>query len=92
MATRTYNIFSKKYWTRENLIDTKEMADLKQAWNEVGKKDDDTKEDMGKKISRIGWKLTVGITVPMILTALFGVLGFIVGAIIFIFTIKGLKK
>ncbi|MBT9131360.1 MAG: hypothetical protein DDT41_01665 [candidate division WS2 bacterium] len=49
-------------------------------------------QDIGKKISGVGWKLTLMFTIPIILTLLFGMVGMVIGAIIFLVVLAGMFK
>lgn len=59
-------------------------------WLERGKKLQEVGDKMqktGDKMSSVGTTLTIGITIPILLTIFLGIPGFIVGAIIFIGTL-----
>lgn len=47
-------------------------------------------EETGKKIQKIGCLLTLAVTVPIVLTALFGVPGLIIGVFIALIAIVGM--
>lgn len=89
---KVWNPFKKGYWTKENLSPDVQSAKatMKEAKEEFKKIDWNEKTDaqikaekVGNKISRIGWKLTLGVTIPILLTVFFGVFGLIIGIIIF---------
>ncbi|MDQ0254941.1 putative membrane protein [Evansella vedderi] len=93
---KVWNPFKKAYWTKENLgIDKasldKVKAEMKQAKEESASTQAKA-NDAGKKISGIGWKLTLMLTIPLILTVFFGVVGMVIGAIIFLLTLFSLFK
>lgn len=86
--TKVWNPLKKSYWTKENLRPDvagakAELAKLKEIdWSE--KTEAQEKADaLSKKIMRLGWKLMLGLTVPILLTVFLGVFGFIVGAVVF---------
>lgn len=93
---KVYNPFKKAYWTKDNLLGTEEereklsqaMKDAKVAAAESKAKSD----NVSKKLSGIGWKLTLMITVPLLLTIFLGVIGFVIGAVIFIITLVSMFK
>jgi hypothetical protein len=66
------------------------VADLK-AETQKAKTQTATNQDIGSRISRLGWKLTVLFTVPLVLTALFGVVGVAV-SVLFIFLYFASRK
>ncbi len=75
----TYNIFSKKYWTKENLFNGVDTSELKKSIEDLK----NTRQERAKKKSSIGWKLTIGVTLPILLTLFLGIFGLIIGIIIF---------
>jgi hypothetical protein len=88
---KVWNPFSKAYWTKENLFGTaEERQKVKEAFAEIGK--ENKGEKVGKKVSSIGWKLTWMITIPILLTAFFGIIGMIIGAIIFLIGLASFKR
>lgn len=96
MSTKyVYNPFNKAFWTKENMINTEKVNKAKEEFAKAKEELSNSKVDgnsTSKKISKIGWKLTLGITIPLILSAIFGVLGMVIGGIIFLFTVVSLFK
>lgn len=99
-SKKVYNPFNKQYWTKDNLkpdVKTAKAA-LLEAKEELNKIDWKEKsesqikaEKIGNKISRIGWKLTFALTIPIILTLFIGVPGLIIGIIVAAFFFKKSK-
>ena len=95
VSNKVYNMFSKAFWTKENLFNKEDYAKMKSDLakiKEESKQGNEKVDDLSKKISKIGWKLTLGITIPLILSALFGVFGMVIGGIIFVCVIFSLFK
>lgn len=96
MSTKyIYNPFNKAFWTKENMINTEKVNKAKKEFAKAKEELSNSKVDdnsTSKKISKIGWKLTLGITIPLILSAMFGAIGMVIGGIIFLFTVASLFK
>lgn len=59
---------------------------------EMGEKMQDTgskMQDKGNKMSALGCSMTLGITIPIVLTIFLGPIGFIIGLILFIAMLAG---
>ena len=77
MSSKCYNPFKKAYWTKDNLISQRGLDAL----NEI-RESKSNNNILEKKVSGLGRKLTLGITVPLILTLILGPIGFAIGLIV----------
>ena len=99
-----WNPFKRGFWKWDNLLPPQErkqlredlsrvrdeaMADIDKTWGRDGKK---KKKSVSSRIMSIGWRLTWMITLPLLLTVFLGILGMIIGAIIFFIGLIGLFR
>ena|SRR5690625_702187 len=98
-----WNPFKRGFWKWDNLLPPQERkkfaedmselraetaADMERIWGKGEKK----KKSVSSRIMAIGWRLTWMITLPLLLTVFLGILGMVIGAIIFFVGLIGLFR